>query len=299
MPGALSADISRVVVLGHSGFIGQALTARLRADYPDLEVLGLSRAECELTDWGSVRTALYPIFDDSTAVVVCSGIKKQWGDSLDIFSKNLQMATNLCRLLEERPVRRLVFFSSAEVYGEELNELRITEATPVAPSSYYGTAKYASERLFAKLAGGGNLSLLVLRPPLVYGAGDTSRGYGPAGFVRCALDRESVTLWGDGSELRSLLFIDDLARFASRLTLDSCQGVVNLAGPSTSFTELLDLVSGLVPGGITSSSRPRTKGKTDNAYQTELLQRLIPGLSFTPLAEGLRLTLQQMRNSQP
>jgi UDP-glucose 4-epimerase len=139
----------------------------------------------------------------------------------------------------------------------------------------------------------------VLRPPLVYGAGDTSRGYGPAGFVWSALNRESVTLWGDGSELRSLLFIDDLVRIASRLTLEGCQGVVNLAGPSASFREILDLLSDLVPGGVASCSRPRTKAKTDNAYHIELLQRLNPGLCFTPLAEGLRLTLQQLRNSLP
>lgn len=302
MPGPLPAGIARVVVLGHSGFLGAPLTSRLRADYPALELIGLSAAQCDLTDWGSVQT-LDPLLDDTTAVVVCSGIKKQWGDSLEIFSRNLLMVSNLCRLLELHPVRRLVYFSSAEVYGEDLDELSISETTPVAPTSYYGVAKYASERLFWKLADSRGISLLVLRPSLVYGAGDTSRGYGPAGFIWAALNREVVTLWGDGSELRSLLFVDDLVDMASRLAFHDYQGIVNLAhSPSASFRGLLELLSSLIPGGVASSVRPRSKAKVDNAYNVDLLRRLIPGLAFTPLAEGLRRTMesvQQMRMTLP
>lgn len=295
MNSVLPADITRVVVLGHSGFIGVPLTARFKENFHDLEIVGFSSAECDLSD-GQCVESLSTLFDDKTLVIVCSGIKKQWGDSLDIFSKNLLMTTNLCRLLETRPVRRLVYFSSAEVYGEDLDDLHITEMTPVSPTSYYGMAKYASERLLWKVADSHGISLLLLRPPLVYGAGDTSRGYGPSGFIWAAVNRETVTLWGDGTELRSLIFIDDLVDIVSRLTFDSYEGVVNVTDSrSASFRQLLEILSSLVPEGIPHTLRPRTKAKVDNAYCTGLLQRLLPGLSFTPLEEGMGRTLATVR----
>ena len=81
---------------------------------------------------------------------MCSGIKKQYGDSLEIFEQNLKMVMNVCKHLLSNNVLRFVFVSSAEVYGEDLNDLSITEETQVAPTSYYGMAKYASELIIKK-----------------------------------------------------------------------------------------------------------------------------------------------------
>jgi len=70
------------------------------------------------------------LFDDGTAVIMCAAIKRQLGDDLDTFSRNVAMAVNLCRVLEKRPVARFMFFSSAAVYGEEITSLQITRKPP-------------------------------------------------------------------------------------------------------------------------------------------------------------------------
>ena len=63
--------------------------------------------------------------------------------------------------------------SSAAVYGEDIDNLNITEETPINIRSYYGNSKYASERLFCQvLSCSSSLPLAILRPPLVYGKGD-------------------------------------------------------------------------------------------------------------------------------
>ena len=194
-------------------------------------------------------------------------------------------------LLERRPVARFVFFSSAAVYGEEITSLQITEETAVQPTSFYGAAKFACECLFRKVIRP-PASLVILRPALIYGPGDQG-GYGPSGFVKAAVKGESITLWGDGTELREFVFVEDVARLVHRLVFHEFAGVLNIvAGTSQTFKEALDAVSQLVPLKHKVVSRPRTKPKADHAFDTTRLKQLFDDFPFTGLEEGIQRTVE-------
>ncbi len=281
--------IERVLILGHSGYIGGRLQKFLCQQHPNMEIIGLSFPSLDLTKKEDVAS-ISDFFDLNTAVIMLSGIKKQLGDTLDIFAQNMAMVENICRLLQEQPVKRFVYISSAEVYGEATNNTTITEETPVQPSSYYGISKYASEGLLQKvIAPQEGSTLLILRPTLVYGPGEQGTFYGPSGFVRTALKEESITLWGSGNELREFLYIDDLVKSVTGLTFYEYDGVVNMvSGKSCSFKESLDIIVNLMPNPINVSSRPRSKPKVDQAYNNKKLAELLPGISFTSLEEGIK-----------
>ncbi|MBC8232341.1 NAD(P)-dependent oxidoreductase [bacterium] len=281
--------IQRVLILGHSGYIGSHLYRFLLEKHPGVEVIGQSFPPLDLTKEDEAMS-LSDLFDLNTAVIMCSAIKKQYGDSLDIFLQNMAMVTNVCRLLQKRPVRRFVYFSSAEVYGESVHNTNITEETPVQPSSYYGIAKYTSEGLFRKVfERQEDSSLLILRPTLVYGPGEQGTFYGPSGFVRTALSGNPIILWGDGEELREFVYIDDLVGSVIRLTFHEYDGVVNIvSGQSHTFKEALEIISRLMPFAIQTSSRPRTRSKVDQAYSNKLLTKLLPDIFFCSLEEGIK-----------
>jgi UDP-glucose 4-epimerase len=283
-----SNNIRRVLILGHTGFIGGHLERFLRIQWPELEVVGWSFPAIDLTTETGM-SSLSGLFDLKTAVIVCAGVKRQLGDNLDTFSQNMKIAINLCRRLQEQSVRCLVFFSSAAVYGEEIHNTAITEETPIQPTSYYGLAKYVSECLLRKaVAQPGPGSLLILRPTLVYGPGDVSGGYGPSGFVRAALAGQPITLWGDGSEQREFIFVEDLVRIVCRLALHDYDGVLNIAtGHSYSFKDVLEIISRLVQGKMQVNSRPRTKNKVDHGFNNTSLTNLLPDFVFTSLEEGI------------
>src|SRR5579859_7564387 len=147
-------DLRRIVLLGHSGFVGNHLEAYFRQQHPDLALVCYSLASLDLTH-ACAAEALAENFDLETAVVMTAGVKRQWGDTLDAFSQNVSMAVNVARVLASHPVRRFIFFSSAAVYGEENHNEQITEDTLVRPTSYYGTAKFASECVLGKALGTG------------------------------------------------------------------------------------------------------------------------------------------------
>ena len=177
--------IRRVLILGHTGFIGSALAEVFRASEPRVEVIGMSTPEIDLT---AAAVWLEKFFEPQTAVLMCAAIKRQRGDTLENFLKNLSMVTHLSPLLQERSVGRFVYFSSAAVYGEDIHNTRITEETAVCPRSYYGMVKFASECLLRKACEKHDPSpLVVLRPATVYGPGQRWVDYGPTRFVQAYL----------------------------------------------------------------------------------------------------------------
>ncbi len=141
--------IERVLILGDSGFIGKTVRQRLESCLPTGAVEGRSMPAVDLSKTNHMDR-LADLFTKQTAVVMCAGVKRQLGDTLDIFFQNVQMVVNVCRLLERRPVGRFLYFSSAAVYGEDVHNTRINEGTPVCPKTYYGIAKFASEGLLTK-----------------------------------------------------------------------------------------------------------------------------------------------------
>ena len=280
-------SIRRVLILGHSGFVGANLERSLRAN-AGLEVVGLSLGDVDLTAPRDAAS-LARYFEPDTAVVMCSAIKRQAGDTRENYLKNVSMAANLSAVLEARPVGRFLYFSSTAVYGEDVHNEAITEKTSVCPTSYYGMAKYAAERLLLKAAENRTPSpLVVLRPPTIYGADEPGRPYGPMGFLRAALAHDPVTLWGDGSEKREFLFVDD-ACAAVRLLLDHpFTGVLNLvSGKSVTFKDIIAEIS-LVGPSLKTASRARTKAMADHSFDNSLLRSLFPELRLTPLREGLK-----------
>ena len=283
---------SRIVLLGHTGYIGSRLAAAFAAAAPGIPIVGRSAPDLDLTRRES-SGALEALLDPGCALVICAAIKKQLGDSPEIFEQNLAMMLNVCRAAAARPVRRIVFFSSAAVYGEDVQHGLIDESTPVQPTSFYGIGKFAAERLFLRMTGQSpGTSLLVLRPALVYGPHEPACYYGPSGFLRLALSNSPITLWGDGEELREFLFIDDVVALAARLTLGAARGVLNIvSGTSYTYGQALDAITRLTGRRPAVASRARTKARVDHRFDPSRLFRECEGFAFTPMEEGLRRVL--------
>ncbi len=218
---------------------------------------------------------------------MCSAIKRQAGDTLENYEKNVAMAANVSRLLDAKSAGRFIYFSSAAVYGEDVENTAITEMTPVEPTSYYGMAKYAAERLLLKAAGT-RTPLVLLRPATIYGPEEPGRPYGPMGFLRAAMAGETVTLWGDGEEKREFVFIDDACEAVAGLIDHPFCGALNLVtGRSVSFRDVLAAIARIAPAPATDC-RPRSKRKADHGFDAALLRATLPALKFTALEDALK-----------
>lgn len=294
----MSAQSKKLFIAGWDGFIGSHLVSFARGSSDYSAVDGFGSSDLDLTGKNSWET-LSANLDPQSTLVILAGVKRQAGDALATYDINNRIALSLARAIEYAKPRRVLFFSSAAVYGEETNKTDINESTPVDPISLYGIAKFASERLLAIAAQAAGIPFTIVRPPLIYGPGDTTNSYGPVGFCRSLTLCEPITLWGDGSELREFLFVEDCCRLILELLNTPFVGVLNLvSGQSHTFVDALNAVEKVAGQAIRLSHKPRTKPQVDNGFNATLLHTIIPGFRFTSLEDGVRQTyLAELKNS--
>ena len=221
---------------------------------------------------------------------MCSGIKSTFGNNLDSFRMNMKMAENICGVLKNNPVRKFVFFSSLAVYGVDINNINISETTEIKPDTYYGLSKYASEQLLELTFSNLNESQLIkLRTPTIYGPNETILAPTPSGFLNTYLDGGEVTLWGDGTEMREFIYVDDIVKIVDLLISTEYSGSINIgSGTGYSYKDSLEIISKILKRKIIINRKKRTKEKVDKLVDRSLFNNLIPKFEFTSLESGLK-----------
>jgi nucleoside-diphosphate-sugar epimerase len=165
-------------------------------------------------------------------------------NDLDINCRGHLTILEACRSFN--PGVAIVFPSSRLVYGKPLS-LPVAESHPLVPESIYGAHKLAVENyhlIYGHLYG---MKATVLRISNPYGpmqAGE-ARAYGIANrFIQSAVSGRPITLFGDGSQRRDYLYIDDLVEaFLSAASAGEARGkIYNIGdGKGISMLELAEL----------------------------------------------------------
>lgn len=165
------------------------------------------------------------------------------------FSTNVVGTFNVLSAARAAGVRKVVFTSSREVYGEAAR-LPVAETARLEPKNAYGASKLAGEeccRAYARE----NLQVTTVRLTNVYGPGDEGRVI-PV-FVRNALWNEPLVLYG-GEQVLDFVWIDCVTDALLRaMELDSSTGPVNIgSGIGTTVRALAELILRHIPsaGGI-------------------------------------------------
>jgi nucleoside-diphosphate-sugar epimerase len=210
----------RVIVTGAAGFVGAHLIDRFSRG--GWEVLGLVRPgtrtmpvrdgvqffERDLERVGSLADLLRA----GDTVVHLAGrahvMHDRASDPLAVFrAANVAPTEMICRSAVQAGVSRIVFVSSAKVYGEG-RAAPYTLADPLAPVDAYARSKIEAEEVIRSIAGGAGVEWTVLRPPFVYGLG--GRGNFPR-LVALALLASVLPLpLGGVRNQRSIIFVGNL-----------------------------------------------------------------------------------------
>lgn len=162
--------------------------------------------------------------------------------------QNILGFVNVINSARKHKVARLVYASSAAIYGEP-STLPLTEDVPMKQLSPYGLEKAINEQyaeLFKTLY---NLSSLGQRFFNVYGPRqDPKSPY--AGVIALFVDRitakQDVTVFGDGENTRDFIYVRDVARANVAALQKDFQGACNIAtGRKTSLLDLIDTLAEL------------------------------------------------------
>jgi UDP-glucose 4-epimerase len=127
---------------------------------------------------------------------------------------------------------KIVFMSTCMVY-DRANDTGIAENHPVKPASPYAGSKIAGENMVLSYWHAYGLPAVVVRPFNTYGPFQKSGGEGGvvAIFIKNKLKGLSLNIYGDGTQTRDLLYVEDCADFVVRAGFsDTVNGEIVNAG---------------------------------------------------------------------
>jgi GDP-4-dehydro-6-deoxy-D-mannose reductase len=179
--------LNTLLVTGAGGFVGRHLAPALRAAFPAARIIGTSQAgdadeNFDITDRGQAREIISRLQPDICVHLAgIAAIGQARANPRQAWEVNLHGTLNIAEaILAAAPRCRLIFISSAEVYGGSFKPgLPLGETAVLAPLNLYAATKAAAELALGAMAGDG-LQLLRLRPFNHTGPGQTEDFVVPA-----------------------------------------------------------------------------------------------------------------------
>jgi nucleoside-diphosphate-sugar epimerase len=272
---------SRVVVLGGSGFIGNATLSRFQEC--GIEVVSLGRPNFDLlAPQAEQKLANYLRPDD---VLVFVSAKAPCRSTADLI-ENLQMAKVVIAALKLQKISHLIYISSDAVYLD--SDKPLDENSCAEPVSIHGAMHLAREVILKNEL---DLPLAIIRPTLVYGLRDPHNGYGPNSFRRLAIKHQDITLFGEGEELRDHVYVEDIAQLVYLVACFKSVGIANaVSGQVASFRQIAEFISKQNnSSGVIKTTKRSTK-MPHNGYRefkASIACKLFPGFNFRSWADGL------------
>jgi UDP-glucose 4-epimerase len=278
----------RVLVTGGAGYIGSVVASQLVEAGHDTVVLdnfsrghaGAVPAEARLVrgnllESDFVRDVLSEGFDGVLHFAALSLVGESVEEPELYYRNNVCGTLNLLDAMRESGCNKLVFSSTAAVYGEP-EEVPIRESTPASPTNPYGSSKLAVDRLIGAVAGARGLAAMSLRYFNVAGAsGQFGEDHRPETHLiplvlEAAAEGSSVNIFGtdyptrDGTAVRDYIHVEDLGR-AHLLALEAAEpgehSVYNLgSGAGFSVREVVEAARSVIGRDIDAVEAPRRAG---------------------------------------
>jgi len=252
--------MTKITILGGAGFIGSHLIKGLvKSDY-QVSVLDIAPCPIFLNDLNhNIEWTIGSILDPKVVRKVLAGSSKvihlassaipsgnQIQTMLDM-GNDISGLTNIIRMMSEEGVSQILFSSSGgTVYGDH-QYLPLDEVHPTDPKVAYGVAKLTSEKyLLMQEYTNPNVIAKIARISNPYGyKANFSKAQGLIPVViKKMLDGESIEIWGDGTNVRDYLYIDDLINgLIKYLEYDGNEKIMNLgSGQGYSVNEILGFI---------------------------------------------------------
>lgn len=300
---------SPVLITGGAGFIGSHLTDALLAKGHAVRILDdlstgkhsnlpLDNPKVELIVGDVADAALV-----AQAMAGCSAVahlaavasvQASVDDPVRTHQSNFIGTLNVCEAMRQTGVKRVLFASSAAVYGNNGEGESIDEDTPKAPLTPYAVDKLASEQYFDFYHRQHGLEPVIFRFFNIYGPRqDPSSPYSGviSIFSERALKGLPITVFGDGEQTRDFVYVEDLVDLlVQAIEMPRVEvGAVNVGwNQATTLKQMLEALEAVVGKLPPVSYGPARSGdiRHSRANNRRLLERFST-TEQTPMRVGL------------
>ena len=309
---------ARILVTGGAGFIGSHLVDRLGSrnevtvlddlSTGTLRNLGAVERRVHVKRASILRSESLATATKGQQVVYHLAAKTSVPESVsqpkEYWETNVEGTVRVLKASADASVRRVVFVSSAAVYGDSPESPKV-ESMRLAPASPYATTKMVGEFACEEIRGMTGMETVVLRIFNAYGPRQTpSAPYSGviAKFAAAIAANRSLEVYGDGEQTRDFLYVTDIAEALELAAEKPVNGsVLNLgSGQGTSVNDVARLISDITRTPVRTVRRQERSG--DVRHSVADMTRANEKLGFTPrisLRDGLVRTLDAARAAAP
>jgi UDP-glucuronate decarboxylase len=300
--------MSRILVTGGAGFIASDLALKLASDpanqvtvvdnlltgdrrkLPVQLPANMRFIKCDVNRFEDISAVFYAHgFDYVFHYAAVVGVKRTTDNPVMVL-RDIDGIRNILDLSKNTGVKRVLYSSSSEVYGEPVEIPQNERTTPLNSKLPYAIVKNIGEAFLRSYQKEFGLDYTVFRFFNTYGP-KQSRDFVVSKFIRAALANDDITLYGDGMQTRTFCYIDDntdacLAAFHGNQVLND---VVNIGSDAElPIKELARMIIDITG----SSSRivhlpPLEEGDMTRRMPDITRMRALLGREPLPLREGL------------
>lgn len=304
---------TNILVTGGAGFVGSGLVEGL-INNPDNYVVvvdnlltgnknklpgstnnNLKFIQCNVNNKAEITSVFHTFsFDYVFHYAALVGVQRTLNNPVSVLD-DIMGIKNILNLSKNTGVKRVMYASSSEVYGEPVEYPQNEETTPLNSRLPYAIVKNVGEAFFKSYHQEFGLNYTLFRFFNTYGP-KQSKDFVISKFINQALKNEDITIYGDGSQTRTFCFIKNNveacinAAFSDKNVnetinvgndietsiLDLAKTIITLTGSSSKIIHLPPLAEG-----------DMTRRKPDITKMKKLIKNPI-----LPLEEGLKEVLK-------
>jgi len=299
----------KYLVTGGAGFIGSNLVDRLVSQNHEVIVIDnlFSGKEenlnpkakfynLDVCDFEKIK----PVFSGVDYVFHLAAMPRVFlsvKNPIETSKTNILGTINVFKAASESNVKRIVFYSSSAIYGNQ-KQTPLKETMAAFPMSPYALQKLVGEqtaKLFVDLY---KIPIVCLRFFNVYGPRidfDSDYGLVIGKFLHLKLQNKPLTIFGDGSQTRDFCYVDDAVEASIRaMENDKLKGgeIINISGEESYSVNYLAKVI----GGETIHLPARDGDPIDARADTNLAKTILNWQPKTNLEDGIERTKQWLIN---
>ena len=318
--------MKRIVVCGAGGFIGGHLVSRLKKDGHWVRGVDIKFNEFKKTDADEFLIADLrdPVKVDVTIDETIDEVYQLAADmggstyintgehDSDVMHNSCIINLNVLKTCSMKNVTKIFYSSSACVYPE-YNQLdpdnpKCSEDTtyPAEPDSEYGWEKLFSERLYKAFERNHGLNVRIARFHNIYGplgTFDGGREKAPAAICRKIIEakikkNKNIEIWGDGTQTRSFLYIDDCIQGTLDVFNSNSNEVFNVGSEEqVSINQMIEIIEDVANYKVNKNYQlDKPKGVRGRSSDNSFIQKQIGWKHTHTLKEGLIKTYNWISN---
>jgi len=293
----------KILVTGGNGFIGHTLVKHLLNENNDVKVIDIkpvkfTHPRLEFVKKSVLEDIRWDLRDCDIVYHLAAelGVVNSDKKPLNTLAVNIDGTVNVFRCALGTNVKKIVYTSSSEIYGES-REIPIREDSPKSPVSIYGVSKLTAEMYAKGYVQEYGMDINPVRLFNAYGPGQGFEWVVPI-FIKKVLNNEQPLVFGDGSQVRCFTYIEDIVKGVTAVMKKGAKGdAYNIANTDEiTMKELAELIIKI--SGKNLKPKIVGFGKDTRTKEREIMKRIpsvekLKSLGWKPevnIQEGIKKT---------